>query len=209
MKTGGAITGTNGHHNAVITSLLKVAGVLVLAWVALQFMNPGDAVAPPATLAGVSRSPGSPAIRSVEFQGLLDQKKPFSSLAKKGYYTVVEVYLNTCAMCKKLESGFKAFVAKRKDTYIRRVHFPEEGIHFSFTGNSQAEIQRQADETNALMQSYNMCGTPHVLIFGPDRTLIASDKCGATNTGTRTLQAWINNETGLLAGSLGTATSLF
>ena len=117
--------------------------------------------------------------------------------------------MGTCSFCRRLESGFKAFISKRKDTYIRRVHFPEDGIQFSFSGNSQEEIQRQADEANAMMQSYNMCGTPHVLVFGPDRQVIAEDSCGEKNKGTRMLQGWINAETGLLAGALGKATSLF
>ena len=172
------------------------------------FLGP-EVAEPPQPLAGVTRSPGSTGIRIYEFQQLLDARMPLSGLAKSGYYTVVEVYLDSCSICRKLETGFKPLLAKRKDTYIRRVHFPEDGIKFSFSGTSQEEVQRQADEANAMMKSYRVCGTPHVVVFDPSGQVMATDACGERNNGTRFLQNWINTETGLLSAALGTATSIF
>ncbi len=194
-----------------ITSLLfKGVLILAVAWGAsLLFDRAKGDTEPPAVLQGVSRTSDRNAIKTVEFMSLFDRKKSFSSLAKEGYYTVVEVYLDTCAVCKRLESGFKPLVDKRRDTYIRRVHFPETGIQFSFSGTSQQEVQAEADEMNALMQSYDFCGTPHVVIFGPDKQIIQTDGCDGKRLGTRKLQGWITAETGLLKGSLGNISSVF
>lgn len=198
-----------GHQSGKSRLLLNAALVALFIWGGSMYKNQmGGNIAPPEVLDQVSRPSDKNAIRKVEFMSLLDRKRHFSSLAKDGYYTVVEVYLDTCTLCKRLESGFSAFVKKRKDTYIRRVHFPEEGIQFSFTGTTQEEVQRQADETNALMQSYNVCGTPHVVIYGPDKQVIAEDACGGRQQGTHTLQNWIYAETGLLKGKLSGVTSI-
>ena len=148
-------------------------------------------------LADVTRSSGA-ANRKIEFKDLFERKRSFASLAKKRYYTIVEVYLDTCSRCRQLEAGLKPLMAKRKDAYLRRVHFPEGGMQFSFSGNSQQEVQAQVAQTNSLMQSYDVCGTPHVLVIGPDKNVLAADSCTSRH-GTRFLQSWINAETGLLA----------
>lgn len=44
-------------------------------------------------------------INWVEFMALFDQKRPFSTLAADNYYTVVEVYLDSCAICKRLKKA--------------------------------------------------------------------------------------------------------
>ena len=191
-----------------VLHVLLALGALWLLDNYQTFIGPEVAEAPQ-PLAGVTRSPGSKAIKVSEFQQLLDSRKPLSSLAKNGYYTVVEVYLDSCTICRKLETGFKPLLAKRRDTYIRRVHFPEDGIKFSFSGSSQEEVQRQADEANSMMKSYNVCGTPHVVVYSPTGDVMATDTCGDRNVGTRFLQNWINQETGLLSAALGRATSVF
>ena len=49
-------------------------------------------------------------IRKYEFQQLFDANRSFSSLAKQGHYTVVEGYLDSCSICKRIEAGFPAFL---------------------------------------------------------------------------------------------------
>lgn len=104
-------------------------------------------------------------IKQYDFMPLFDAQRPFSSLAKDGYYTVVEGYIDTCSICKRLEAGFPSFLKARKDVLIRRVHFPEDGMNFSFTGTTQAEVDAQAEDYNQRIKSYDFCGTPHVEIY--------------------------------------------
>ena len=135
------------------------------------------------------------AINRVDFMVLFDQKQPFSSLAADYYYTVVEVYLDSCAICKRLEKGFNPFLEQRQDVLIKRVHFPESGMNFSI--NSQQE----ADELQSRIESYQVCGTPHVEIYGPDQQLVSADNCGSKQ-GTDFLRQWISAETGISRRSL-------
>ena len=129
-------------------------------------------------------------IKQLEFMTLFEEKKSFSHLASNKYYTVVEVYLNTCSICKRLESGYSPFLEKRKDVLIKKVHFPESGINF------QISSQQEAEEIQTRMESYQVCGTPHVEIYGPDKNLISADNCGSKK-GTNFLRQWISAETGI------------
>ena len=145
-----------------------------------------------------------------EFTELFDKNKLFSSLAKQDYYTVIEGYIDTCMICKRLEADFQPFLDQRKDVVIRRVHFPEHGVNTSFTGNSQEEIMQQMADYHDRLGRYNffhvvktstaynltVCGTPHIEIYGPDQQLIATDKCGDTRlkTGFTFLKNWIKAE---------------
>lgn len=129
-------------------------------------------------------------IEQIEFLSLFDNKKSFPQIASNEHYTVVEVYLDSCSICKRLEKGFRPFLDKRKDVVIKRIHFPESGINFTFTS------QQEADEIQARMESYRVCGTPHIEIYGPDKNLIAGDICGSKQ-GTNFLRQWISAETGM------------
>ena len=129
-------------------------------------------------------------IKQVEFMTLFDQQKPFTSLAENQHYTVVEVYLDTCSICKRLESNFPAFMEKRNDVYIKRVHFPESGMNFTITS------QQEGEELQARIESYKVCGTPHIEIYGPEKNLIAADNC-ANKAGLDYLRRWISTETGI------------
>jgi uncharacterized protein len=194
------------------SSPVLVGIVLVAVLSVLNGSNIGEYFKPlqpvkPEVLAGIQRSSSVKANRTVEFKALVDRKRSFDRLAKKGYYTVVEVYLDSCPLCRQLESGFKPLLAKRQDVYIRRVHYPEEGLQFSFNAATREEAEAQMTETNNLMQSYSLCGTPHVLVFGPDKKVLAADNCGSRD-GTRFLRSWINTETGLLPGLLKGITNL-
>ena len=182
----------NGARGAASGKLSAVLAVLAVAAVVLYKLTSGLGFESPVVAAGRDGA----AIRQGEFQALLDRKKPLSSLALPGQYTVVEVYLDSCAICRRLESGFAEFSARRGDVSIRRVHFPENGIHFSVTGNSQEEIDREMQAFSQLMESYQVCGTPHVEIFGPDQAPISRDQCG-DKSGTKFLRRWMASETGL------------
>jgi hypothetical protein len=149
-------------------------------------------------------------IRKYEFTELFEQNRPFSKLAKKGYYTVNEGYIDTCSICKRLEADFPAFLKERKDVVIRKVHLPEGTVSQSFIGRTQEELMQQMDAYHQRLGRYDFnhivktdteyrlttCGTPHVEIYGPDQKLIASDKCGKKNlkTGLNFLRNWIKAE---------------
>ncbi|OGT80072.1 MAG: hypothetical protein A3H91_16855 [Gammaproteobacteria bacterium RIFCSPLOWO2_02_FULL_61_13] len=95
---------------------------------------------------------------------------------------------------RKLETGFAGFTAARPDVTIQRVHFPDSGITFAATGSTQQEVDRQAREFQSLMSSFQICGTPHVEIYGPEQQVIARDVCG-DKSGTLHLRKWIAAET--------------
>lgn len=134
------------------------------------------------------------AIRRVEFVPLFDTDQPLSALAVSGSYTVVEVFLDSCPICKKLERDFPAFTEKRADVVIQRVHMPEDGLKLAATGGNKQELEKQVAEFKRRIGSYDMCGTPHIEIYGPTRQLIARDAC-RQRPGTRYLRAWIAAET--------------
>lgn len=134
-------------------------------------------------------------ISQIEFMNLFDQRRSLSSLAQDNFYTVVEIYLDSCSICKQLEKGFDPFLKTRQDVLIKRVHFPESGINFSISS------QQEADEIQSRIESYQVCGTPHIEIYGPDRQLISADDCN-TKQGTKFLRRWISAETGISGYSL-------
>lgn len=133
-------------------------------------------------------------IKQVEFMTLFDANRPFKSLAKENYYTVVEGYINTCSICKRMEAGFPEFLKARKDVLIRRVHFPEGGMNFSFTGETQEEVEKEAQAINEKIKSYDFCGTPHVEIYGANKELIVADSC-SRRPATEFLRKWMSAET--------------
>jgi Zn-finger nucleic acid-binding protein len=134
----------------------------------------------------------SSGIKKYEFKDLLDKNKPFSTLASKKYYTVVEVYLDSCSICRELESGFNTFLANRKDVLIRRVHMPE-NMTMSFSSNNEQELERMIKEMNERHKSYNICGTPHIEVYAPKGQLIVADNC-TKKDGTKYLRRWMREE---------------
>jgi hypothetical protein len=171
----------------------------------LDVIGPGFVV--PETLAS-PRTANT--IETYEFTDLFDQNTPTSRLARKGYYTVVEGYIDSCTICKKLEADFKPFLQKRPDVLIRRLHFPENGAGQSFNGSSQQDINRQVANYYERLGKYRFnhvtktanayglttCGTPHIEIYGPDKQLIAADNCTEKNskTGLAFIRKWIKAE---------------
>jgi len=132
-------------------------------------------------------------IEKVEFQKLFDSNKPLSSLAMPGHYTVVEGYLDSCAICKRIEANFPAFLDKRKDVVIRRVHLPEAGMNISFTGSDQSNIEQQVAEYNKKIKSYNLCSTPHIEIYDDAAQVLIADSC-TNKPATTFLQQWMSDE---------------
>ena len=174
---------------ALIGAALMTAGNLQL---------PGQFESPPPAAARAGK-----AVKQKEFQTLLDSGKSLASLSTSDHYTIVEVYLDTCAICRQLETGFAGFTASRPDVTIQRVHFPDSGITFSPTGSSQQEVEQQAHAFQNLMESFQICGTPHVEIYGPQKQVVAQDVCG-DKSGTHYLRQWIAAETRVPIGSLQT-----
>lgn len=183
--------------------IIFVVSVLVLS----DSFNLGPGFVVPAPAAGSRTGSG---INTYEFSELFEQNKPLSKLAKTGYYTVVEGYTDSCAICKKLEADFTPFLRQRRDVLIRKVHFPENGISQSFTGTSQLVVNQQMADFHERLGRYNFnhvvkteteyritsCGTPHIEIYGPERQLIATDKCSEKNlkTGLAFIRKWIKAE---------------
>jgi len=180
---------------------------IIVGAVFFQSMDQSSSFVTPVAAAGQRSGSG---IKKYEFTQLFDQNKLFSGLAKKDYYTVIEGYLDTCSVCKRLESDFPAFLKQRQDVLIRKVHFPEGGTNISFNGGSREEMLQQIADYHERLGRYNFnhvvktdteyqistCGTPHIEIYGPDKQLIATDKCGEKNlkTGLVYLKNWIKSE---------------
>lgn len=150
------------------------------------------------------------AIEKYEFTELFENNTPTSRLARKGYYTIIEGYIDSCPICKRLEADFIPFLRQRPDVLIRRIHFPENGGGRSFSGNSQQEINRQVSDYYERLGRYRFnhvvrtdtsyqistCGTPHIEIYGPDKQLIAADLCAEKNEkkGLIFLKKWLKSE---------------
>lgn len=172
-----------------------------------DFIGPGSHFVLPESIASIRTVS---AIETYEFTELFEQNSPTSRLARKGYYTVVEGYIDTCAICKQLEADFIPFLRQRQDVVIRRVHFQENGAGQSFSGNSQQEIERQMVDYFERLGRYRFnhvvktdteyrirtCGTPHIEIYGPDQQLIAADECTEKNrkAGLAFIRKWIKAE---------------
>lgn len=188
-------------------NLIFIIIAIIVAAIVYKRMDPtAGFVLPPVTEAKRFDS----GIRKYEFTEMFEQNRTFSKLAKKGYYTVVEGYIDTCSICKRLEADFPAFLKQRRDVVIRKVHLPEGNVSQSFNGRTQEELMRQVESYYKRLGRYNFnhivktdteyqlttCGTPHVEIYGPDQRLIASDKCGKKNlkTGLNFLRNWIQAE---------------
>ena len=190
---------------------MKNTKIILFAIIAIAasyfFIGQGPAFVIPEAAAG-SRSKSG--INTYEFTELFERNKVFSKLAKAEYYTVVEGYIDTCSICKRLEAEFPSFLEKRKDVLIRKVHFPESAVSQQFSGNSQQEVNRKMEAYYNRLGKYNMndvvktangyqlatCGTPHIEIYGPDKELIATDKCGDSNekAGLNYLRNWLQAE---------------
>ena len=184
-------------------NLLIIIVVFVIGVLLLDITGSGTGFTIPPAAAG-SREGNIKKIKKYEYLDLFEKAKPTSKLAVKDHYTVIEGYIDTCSICKKLESKFTPFLNKRKDVVIRKIHFPESGTSVSF---SSPEEQIEYFERMSIYNfnhvvltkdsaSVGTCGTPHIEIYGPDKQLIATDKCGEKNlkTGLAFINNWIKAE---------------
>jgi hypothetical protein len=169
----------------------------------LDIIGSGAGFTIPPAAAG-SREGNIKKIKKYEYLDLFEKAKPTSKLAVKDHYTVIEGYIDTCSICKKLESKFTPFLSKRKDVVIRKIHFPESGARFSF---NSPEEQIEHFERMSIYKfnhvvltedsaTFTTCGTPHIEIYGPDKQLIATDECGEKNIkeGLAFINNWIKAE---------------
>jgi hypothetical protein len=124
------------------------------------------------------------AIEPQDFMPLFDAETPLSSLAGDGVYTVVEVYINTCSVCKQIEHELPPFLAARNDVVVKRVHYPESGLSWPLS---------EAVSMEKRMNGYRICGTPHIEIYGPDGHALAQDDCGNKDA-LNFLRAWMAAE---------------
>ena len=160
-----------------IRTVLAIALGIAAAW---KLLPEGHIKRPPLAL-GREVS----AIQNHDFGPLFDAEAPLASLAHEGVYTVVEVYINTCATCKQIEAELPAFLEQRNDVVVRRVHFPEEGMSWSLD---------QAMTMESRLDAYQICGTPHVEIYDAQRRPVKQDRCGAKD-GLHYLRQWMALET--------------
>ena len=179
-----------GRLRHVRKILLLVIGLVVIVAINKQGAFSGVSYERPGVL--VHERPGK-GIKNIQFSTLFEAEKPLSSLAKPNYYTVVEGYLDSCAICKRLEAGFPAFLNQRRDVVIRRVHFPEGGMNVSFSGNDRASVEQQVESYNRRIESYNFCSTPHIEIYDPAGQVIVADSC-TKKPATEFLQQWMAQE---------------
>lgn len=177
--------------------------VIVIGALLYEFIGIGPGFTAPPAAAG-NRDGNIKKIRKYEYLDLFEKSRSTSKLAVKDHYTIVEGYTDTCTICKKLEAKFPVFLDKRKDVVIRKLHFPESGATFRF---NSPEEQREHFERMSMYNfnhvvidedsaSFGTCGTPHIEIYGPDKKLIATDKCSEKNikTGLTFLNNWIKAE---------------
>lgn len=167
--------------------LMKFLAWIILAAGILYYMHGSNDFAVPQQSSAQRSGKG---ISHLEFMEIFNAQKSFSDLTSENYYTVVEVYLDTCAICKRLEKGYDQFLDRRRDVLIKKVHFPESGISFLFTSEDMME------DVQSRIESYRVCGTPHIEIFGPDGTLVSADDC-TQKQGSDFLRYWISKETGI------------
>lgn len=107
-----------------------------------------------------------------EIGDLFEQGKTFKSMAEYGSYTVVEVYSEHCGRCKRLEAKFPALLRKREDIVIKRVKTFSGSISF----NNQAAADTWFNRQDAIMNFYQIKGTPHIEIYDDLGQPLAIDK---------------------------------
>jgi len=114
-----------------------------------------------------------------EIGDLFDQGKTLENMAEYGSYTVVEVYSEHCGRCKRLEAEFPALLRKREDIVIKRVKTFSGKISFY----TQLAADTWFDRQNAIMDFYQIEGTPHIEIYDDLGRPLAIDKM-SKKTGT-------------------------
>jgi hypothetical protein len=73
-------------------------------------------------------------------------------------------------------------------------------MHNNVQGSSREDLEAKINALNLRMASYQLCGSPHVELYGPDKEAIAVDTC-KNRLGTTFLWDWITTETGVTRSS--------
>ncbi len=184
---------STGRRPNSLTKIISIVAVLAAAalWYATTH-RAGNNV----EQFSVPRVPGSNGtVEQREFADLFDHDIALSSLATAGKYTVVEIYLDQCTYCRELEAAFAPFREKRSDVDIIRVHHPGR-LNNSISATSREELEEKMAAMKTRMDSYQLCGSPHVEVFGPDKKPLGLDTCKHRD-GTAFLWNWIRSETGI------------
>lgn len=124
--------------------------------------------------------------QSFEVDDLFDSRIRLNQLAEEGFYTIVEVYSDECATCRKIESKFPALLKAREDIIIRRVRLFSGAISFSTVEESQKWRAKQ----NAMQDFYGYYGTPHIEIYDEKGEVIVKDE-GRRKPGLQMLKQWL------------------
>ena len=114
------------------------------------------------------------------------------ALAESNTITIVDFYSETCGTCKKLTYDYKDLLDVRNDVYIKRIILPEPE-----NGSvAEAEATRYMQDSNEMKEKLgklNVCGTPHITIFKPDRSVLIQDIC-QNRRAMKYLIDWIDRE---------------
>jgi len=133
------------------------------------------------------------AIRMREFEALFEGATPLAELARRGQYTVVEVYTDDCIVCREFEEAFAPFNSRRADVSLIRVHYPS-GTNHRIRAKSDEDYRQQVEDIDSRISSYGLCTSPHLEVYGPDRKPLARDSC-TSRDGTAFMRDWITHET--------------
>lgn len=167
----------------------RIALFLLIAAIGyLVFNPPRSKPFDPLPIANANSTPR--AVRNIEFETLYGIGRPFARLSRPARYTVVEVYIDGCIYCEEIEGALRLFNKRRADVSWFRVHHPGE-MRVSLAGLDQEEAQSAISR----IESYGICGTPHIEVYGPDREPLAVDSC-TSRDGTAFMWDWITHETG-------------
>ena len=111
----------------------------------------------------------------IELQGRFDP----TAYAIAGQPTVIEFYSDNCPGCRRLHQMYERFLKARPDVAIRQVHLRDGWDPRDFYVEHGVLIR----------------AVPHVIVFGPDGSLLAMDTPEGFQ-GYEFLLDWIEEETG-------------
>jgi thiol-disulfide isomerase/thioredoxin len=148
--------------------LLTIAGAVLLFVAIVITTDFGD----PAVPLGLDPTGGG--IQQIELQGRFD---PTAHIVQ-GQPTIIEFYSDFCPGCRRLHQSYVSFLAARPDVAVRQVHLPDDWDPRAFLREHGVLIR----------------AIPHVMVFGPDGSLLAMDTPEGFH-GYEFLLGWIDAET--------------
>ena len=154
---------------------LKILFILCLAIGVYSFIKPVepiDVLLDSANIVQADYQAGRQVVRSA---GGADFD--ISRLAVPGKITVVDFYVDWCPTCKKLKNHYQQLIEVRPDVAIRRIKMKE---------NWDQEWAKQ-------QYGLDIRGTPHVVIFVQDGSILAADN-DLQRQGYELLYQWMRSE---------------